>query len=172
MTASDALGAAPIIREVFERRAQGAGPRELGRFLEASHVATSRGSRTWSPSAIHALLSNRVYLGELSYGRDQRYVNPAAHEPIVDLALWIAAQNATARRVIKGDRRAYLLSGLIRCATCGYGLQGTKSGRNGTPIYRCTASTRSAVSARPRHESGSTVLTLPPPMRSGASSVT
>jgi DNA invertase Pin-like site-specific DNA recombinase len=129
---------APIVRQVFEMRAAGAGPRELGRFLEDRQVPTSLGSTTWSPAAIYSMLRNRTYLGELSYGKPARFVNPDSHEPIVDLPLWLAAQNPSPKRPVTGERRAYLLSGLIRCATCGYGLQGTTSGRNRTHIYRCT----------------------------------
>ena len=38
---------APIIREVFKRRAAGAGPAELAEYLESHGVRTSQGSRTW-----------------------------------------------------------------------------------------------------------------------------
>ena len=132
---------APVVREVFERRAAGACARELGRFLQASKVKTSLGSTTWSDQAVYALLRNRTYLGELSYGKPARFVNPDSHEAIVDLALWTAAQNPNGHRrhrVAPGERRAYLLTSLIRCAACGYGMQGTTSGRAKIPIYRCT----------------------------------
>lgn len=129
---------APFVRQVFERRAAGAGPRELGLFLEANGVPTSLGSPTWSPAAIYSMLRNRVYLGELSYGKPARYVNPTAHEPIVDLALWMAAQNPRQQRIVPDTPRRSLLTGLVRCAACGYGMQATTSGRNKTPIYRCT----------------------------------
>lgn len=124
---------APVIRQVFERRAAGAGPTELAEFLESQGVKTSQGSRTWSKAAVQNLIKSRTYLGELRSG--DSYVNPAAHEPIVDLATWTAAQhpNPAPRRARSS---AYLLSGILRCKACGYCMQGTHSSR-GKRIYRC-----------------------------------
>src|SRR6266511_597876 len=130
---------APIVREVFERRAQGEGPAALGRFLESRHVKTSQGSKTWSKQAVYGLLRNRVYLGELRYGRDNRFVNADSHEPIVDLATWQAAQHPNGRRLApaRSEGSRFLLTGLLRCAACRYAMQATTSSR-GVRIYRCT----------------------------------
>lgn len=128
---------APTVRQVFERRAEGAGPSELADLLQAEGVATSQGSRWWSKQAVAGLLRSRVYLGELSYGKDRRFVNPEAHEAIVDEATWTAAQHPNGRR-LQAPRGAgdYLLTGLVRCAACGYTCQGTRTSR-GKRIYRC-----------------------------------
>ena len=96
---------APIVRAVFEQRAQGAGPVELAELLEGAGVRTSQGSVTWSKPAIYGLLSNRIYMGELSYGKDRRYVNPTAVGPIVDLALLMAAQHPNGRRLARSHRK-------------------------------------------------------------------
>jgi DNA invertase Pin-like site-specific DNA recombinase len=128
---------APIVREVFERRAQGAGPVELAALLERNGVPTSQGSATWSKQAIYNLINNRVYLGELRYGSDDRFVNPDSHQPIVDLALWTAAQHPNGKLQRVGEKSDWLLAGLIRCAACRYCMQGTKTS-HGTRIYRCT----------------------------------
>lgn len=123
---------APVIREVFERRAAGAGPTELAELLEARGVHTSQGSATWSKPAVQGLIKSRTYLGELRSGP---YVNPRAHEPIVDEPTWLAAQHPNPA----GPRRrtgGYLLSGILRCASCGYCMQGTHSSRR-KRIYRC-----------------------------------
>jgi hypothetical protein len=129
---------ASLVREAFEMRAAGEGPTAIGEFLQSHRVKTSQGSRTWSKQAVAGLLRNRVYLGELSYGRDRRYVNPESHKPIVDLALWTAAQNPPGRLARpRTERGGYLLSGIVRCAACGYSLQGTVTSR-GKHIYRCT----------------------------------
>jgi len=122
---------APVVREAFERRAGGAGPTEIAELLEEHGVKTSQRSSSWSRQAVKTLLASRVYLGEIKSGP---YVNKAAHEPIVDLATWTAAQRTTA-----GPRRpehGYLLSGILRCASCGYSLQGTTTSR-GKRRYRC-----------------------------------
>ena len=129
---------APVVREVFERRAQGEGPTALGRFLESRGVKTSQGSRTWSKQAVHDLLRNRVYLGELSYGKDRRYVNPDGVEPVVDAATWHAAQQPKGNQLApaRSSDSPYLLSGRLRCAHCRYCMQGTVTSR-GKRVYRC-----------------------------------
>ncbi len=123
---------APIVREVFERRARGAGPSELARLLEDNGVLTSQGSSTWTVQAVNGLIRSRTYLGELRSGR---HVNPAAHEPLVSRTTWAAAQNPSPAPPRK-SRGGYLLSGTLRCLSCGYCMQGTTTSR-GKRIYRC-----------------------------------
>lgn len=139
---------APLVREVFEMRARGHGPVALARFLERHRVRTSQGSRTWSKQAVYGLLRSHVYLGELSYGHDRRYVNAAAHEAIVDLALWQAAQHPNGTGRLATSRAAYLLAGIIRCHACGYCLQGTTTSRR-KRIYRCTRRHASGICPDP-----------------------
>ena len=126
--------------QVFERRARGEGPAALGRFLEARRVKTSQGSRTWSKQAVYGLIRNPVYKGVLRYGQDDRFVNTTAVEPIVDAALWAAAQHPNGRKLTPSRSEnggGYLLSGLVRCGGCRYCLQGTTTSR-GKRVYRCT----------------------------------
>lgn len=142
--------AAPIVREVFERRAAGEGPAALGQFLTASGVKTSQGSATWSKQAVYGLLANRVYLGEVSYGNPPRFVNAQAHEPIVDLATWTAAQNPprATRTARAGGKTEFLLTGLARCEGCGYSMQATTSSHSHR-IYRCTRTHSGGVCPAP-----------------------
>ena len=132
---------APVVQAVFERRAAGVGPTELARVLEAANVTTSAGSATWSVSAVSQLLRNRVYLGELSYGKDRRYVNATAHEPLVDLATFSAAQHpgGPVLRKARSEGGEFSLSGILRCAACGYAMEGTRTSadRGRRRIYRC-----------------------------------
>ncbi len=133
---------APVVRQVFESRAAGAGPTELAKLLEAHGVATSQGSKTWTKQAVRALIQNRTYTGELSYGRNDeggpRYVKTAAHPAIVSPDLWRRAQQPAAprpapARSIGGE---FSLTGVLRCAVCGYSLAATTTSR-GRRIYRC-----------------------------------
>src|SRR5215211_6958641 len=130
---------APTVRQVFERRAQGEGPAALANFLEAQGVKTSQGSKAWSKQAIDGLIKNEIYKGVLSYGRDKRYVNPNAVVPIVDAALWHAAQHPNGRKLhaAKSKDSTWLLTGILRCQACRHCLQGTPTSR-GQRIYRCT----------------------------------
>lgn len=123
----------PVVREVFERRAAGAGPTELGELLERHGVRTSQGATTWSRQAVKALVASRTYLGELRSGD---YVNTAAHEPLVDEPTWLAAQTPIPAQARRRPPSEYLLAGVLRCAGCGYAMQGTRNGR-GQRVYRC-----------------------------------
>lgn len=71
-----------------------------------------------TPSGARQLLANRVYLGELKVGR---HVNPDAHPPLVDVALFelAGAVRASAPTRKEGRERA-LLAGLARCCGCGH----------------------------------------------------
>jgi ribosomal protein L34E len=102
--------------------------------LERHGVGTSQGAGTWSRQALKGLLASRVYRGELSYGRDRRFVNPDAHEAIVDEPTWQAAQRSPTRPT--SVPKESLLAGILRCATCGYSMQATNTSR-GKRIYRC-----------------------------------
>ena len=112
---------APVVAKCSERRATGEGPVALGRSSNGAACQTSQGSTTWTKQAVYGLIRNRVYLGELAYGRDRRFVNADAHEAIVDLATWQAAQHPNGRLAPTPLRGLhYLLTGIIRCAACGY----------------------------------------------------
>jgi DNA invertase Pin-like site-specific DNA recombinase len=122
---------APVIADLFAHRAAGVPYSELGKLLESHGIKTSQGSSTWTREAVASLIKSRTYLGEVKSGP---YVNTKAHEPIVDVPTWLAAQSPT-----PGPRRrkgGYLLAGILRCASCGYCMQGTHSSR-GKRIYRC-----------------------------------
>jgi DNA invertase Pin-like site-specific DNA recombinase len=133
---------APVVRRVFELRADGAGPTELARQLEAHAVTTSQGSRTWTKSAVMSVIHNRAYLGELSYGRrgdgEPRFINPTAHPAIVTPELWRRAQSPSVPRPApqRSEQRVFMLTGVARCAICGYSLNATTTSR-GHRIYRC-----------------------------------
>jgi DNA invertase Pin-like site-specific DNA recombinase len=82
-------------------------------------------------SGARQLLRNRVYLGELRVGR---YVNVAAHEPLIDVETFEAAQRSTPRPARRPSGPA-LLAGLVRCASCGHRM--TRSGTPKSPTYSC-----------------------------------
>lgn len=107
------------LRKVFERRAAGAPWSEIQKITGLSQ------------SAGHRIVQNRVYLGELRVGE---WVNPEAHPPLVDRALWEAAQLAHPRPAVKGNPPA-LLAGLVRCAGCGTTM--SPSSRGTERDYRC-----------------------------------
>lgn len=101
-----------------------------------------------TPSGVRALLKNRVYLGELQVGK---YVNRQAHEPIVTVDGFEAAQSSRPRPSRSGAPPA-LLAGLVRCEACGHVMSRAKTEavvyvcRGSSSAGRCPAP--AAVTAR------------------------
>jgi DNA invertase Pin-like site-specific DNA recombinase len=81
------------------------------------------------------LLRNRVYLGELKVGR---HFNASAHEPLVTVAEFEAAQRSVARPARGKSGAPALLAGLVRCSGCGH-VMSRRSGRQTT--YYCNLAT-------------------------------
>lgn len=135
---------APVVMRIFERRAAGASwavladelsdgadehdpvptPKRLAydRWVAAGRPdpldgkqAPRPGGDRWVAPALSNIVRNRTYLGELRSGE---YTNPAAHEPLVTIEAFDAA-NKMNKSAGKRDRMPYLLAGLVRCASCG-----------------------------------------------------
>jgi DNA invertase Pin-like site-specific DNA recombinase len=125
--------AGPLIEEVFRRRAEGGRWQDLCRFLEESGLKTGRGNSFWVVNSLRNLIRNRVYLGEARHGA---HLNPKAHEPLVDAAIWHDAQHP--RRTPSAARRSPL-AGLLRCAGCRMAMHQTTGGYGGRVmrVYRC-----------------------------------
>lgn len=128
--------AAPIIRELFTRRAAGVGWTTLANWMNTTGIVGPYGNSHWTNSTLAAIIGNRVYLGE---ARSGKYSHPQAHAPIVSRAEWEAAQGV--RTVATGrNGDGALLAGLVRCAGCRYVVKAdTMRGRDGERlrIYRC-----------------------------------
>jgi DNA invertase Pin-like site-specific DNA recombinase len=125
------------VRELFEMRARGEGPAAIADYLEGSGVRTSQGAKGWSKQAVYEVLTNHTYLGEIRWGSE---VREGAHDPIIDPALFHAAQHPNGHRPAPTRSRSaapFLLAGILRCAGCRHAMQGTYTSR-GVRIYRCT----------------------------------
>jgi DNA invertase Pin-like site-specific DNA recombinase len=125
---------APIIRELFEARAAGAGWRLLAKLL------TERTGRRYTPGTIAGRISNPLYrTGRLEY---RGVVSEHDAGAIVDAATWHAAQKP--RQPRNGRDGKWLLSGLLRCAECGRSLRPWKPSQkqaHTAPRYRCDGDT-------------------------------
>lgn len=128
---------APAIHELFKRRAAGQSWTQLCRFLEEKEVVTPWGNENWVVASVGTIVRNRVYLGEARAGD---IVNTDAHEAIVSLAEWNAANAARGVHPGRSGRGTGLLSGLLRCAGCSYAMKPAMGKtRHGKPFleYRC-----------------------------------
>ncbi len=124
-------GEVPIVNEAFKMRAGGESLKVIRKMLQGHGVERSyRG--------IQVMLANRIYLGELHFGK---LVNLAACEPIVDRALFDRVARSFVPRGPK-PKSPRLLSrlGVLRCGTCGARLSAmTMPKQGGYPIYRCSS---------------------------------
>lgn len=111
---------APVIHELFRRRAAGVSWTQLAHFLEDEGVATPWGNVHWTVASVSTVVRNRVYLGEARAGK---IVNAKAHEPIVTLAEWNAANKARGVHPGRSGRGTGLLSGTLRCGGCSYAMK-------------------------------------------------
>jgi len=115
---------APIVHELFVRRGAEVSWAQLARFLEEKGVVTPWDNENWTVASVASLVRNRVYLGEARAGS---IVNPEAHEPIVSLAEWNAANRARGVAPGRSGRSTGVLAGILRCGGCSYAMKAKQS---------------------------------------------
>lgn len=122
---------APLAVAAFTMRANGNSWQTIRQHL-ADH------GHNYTVGGLRAMLANRIYLGELRFGKLH---NPTAHNPIVDPELFARVQATTSKRG-RQPKSDLLLSRLnvLRCAKCdGYmGPAQWKRGNETLKRYRCT----------------------------------
>lgn len=118
---------APIVSEAFKLRAAGKPIREIRAYLQKHGIRRSY-------HGVQALLSSRIVLGELRFGN---LVNTDSHPPIVDRAVWEAAQRSRVSRGRRPQSESLLARlGVLRCGSCRARMVvGTSEGRY--RFYRC-----------------------------------
>lgn len=152
---------APVLRWIFETYEQGAGLRKIIQTLNEQKTPAPRG-RHWCKTQIHHMIRNRAYVGERVYnkrsykayrrGEKSSLNNPmsawivkvAAHEPLIDHALFDRVQRRILTRAVtigRTQQRPYLLTGIALCQQCGYRLMGYPKAGNGHRYltYTCSA---------------------------------
>lgn len=124
---------AATVTEAFRLRAAGATIMDVRAHLRDHGIDRSF-------HGTQAMLTSRIYLGELRFGD---LVNPSSHPAIVDTTTWTAVQRARLPpgRRAKSERLLARL-GVLRCATCGARLVVGTQTQNGRcyPFYRCVPS--------------------------------
>ena len=126
-------GEVALIRKIFQLRAEGESCPEIARRLNGKG-ATTRLGHPFRGTKVAQIIQNPVYRGEAYHGV---YSNRRAHEPIVDAALWQQCQHTPHTRE---SRHHSLLSGRIRCGSCGRLMSADPLEENGSRyhLYSCT----------------------------------
>lgn len=144
---------AETVRYVFTRRGADASWHTIADELNANpNMATPRKMEQWTHGAVRRIVASRVYLGEARSGgvrtldedgdtiESPLFIKRDAHEPLISVEAWErAAANWRPTPVRRGNQ--LLLSGLIRCSSCGVRMAGNfrKYGDGGYTYYRCRA---------------------------------
>jgi DNA invertase Pin-like site-specific DNA recombinase len=145
---------AAIVRDVFERAANGQGIYTITALLNRDKVKPFGGTRgpgkSWHCSYVSKLLSNRAVLGEM---QPMECVNRRHRRPIGDPVkgyypaiipeeLWWRVRSGLEHRRGRGGRKGanvanLFAGGLLRCAYCGSAMVRENKGRKNGSSYFC-----------------------------------
>jgi DNA invertase Pin-like site-specific DNA recombinase len=151
-------GAADVVREIFQRYADGDGMREIVTSFHDRGIKTKNGVNI-DMRRIDYILHNPCYIGKIRWSPDgskavsrKQYDNEnimvvdGHHEPIISMELWEKVQKRleqVKKSYPKFSRREqpidYMLKGLVRCSACGstLGCNGTTSGKAKAKCLQC-----------------------------------
>ena len=130
-----------MVRRIFDMVLQGKSILDVTKTLNSEGIPTTNGKK-WLKTTIHTMLDHEAYTGTLVWGAKAKDGAPPvrvedAHPAIVSKRDFQKARKLLASRAPKkmNPRRAsspYLLSGLVKCETCGKAMTAAeaKSGRH------------------------------------------
>lgn len=134
---------APIIRSIFHKYlVEGKGSHVIAKELQEEGIKTKRGGNKWTNTSIYKILKNEKYCGDLiqqktytpdflshskKYNKGEREFIKIEnhHEAIIDKDTFKKVQQEIARRRKKAKAdgskysNRYVLSGKLKCASCG-----------------------------------------------------
>ena len=162
---------APYVRKMFEMAAQGATNTEIANTLDELGVGTPSGTSPWRDDTVRRILSNRVYLGKLEFGKNERGADRIVRKPkirpdeydanhlaIIDDETYEKVQQILRERSRKRtesirteERDTNEYGDLARCKLCGTKLvfvPKTEANRRKVSIFRCVNHT----GAKPKGE--------------------
>lgn len=169
---------AAIVRRIFEQFAAGDTPRDIAHRLNAEGIPAPRGGR-WNQTTINGsgkrgagILRNELYAGRFVWGRTRKIQSPdtgrdlirpgasearvAADLPELAIVPRELFDRAAARKLALASvhpshqRKAkHLLSGLLRCGGCGYGLTVRTTHRDGRKRVDCARQQESRDCPKP-----------------------
>ena len=156
---------ADIVREVFQRFADGEKMREIAVSLGQRGVRTKRGNipeNRW----VEYMLRNPCYIGKLrrstngaravckrDYDNENIVIVDGYHEPLISMELWEKVQSILDDRKKKYPKYSkreqpiqYMLKGLVRCSCCDgtMAMSAKVSGKNKTRTMQCCNYSRGA----------------------------
>jgi site-specific DNA recombinase len=172
-------GEAETVCRIFREYVAGRTPRDIAYDLNRDHVPPPRG-RAWNASTINGnrqrgtgLLQNELYAGRLVWNKVRMLKDPDTGKrisrpnpksewqetdtpelAIIPPELFEAAQKRKEARSVthpnQQRRPRHILSGLLRCGTCGAGMSTNGKDKSGRIRIRCSAATESGTCPDPK----------------------
>jgi site-specific DNA recombinase len=170
---------AETVRRIFREYVAGRTPRDIARGLNRDRIRPPRG-RAWNASTINGntqrgsgLLQNELYAGRLVWNKVRMVKDPDSGKrlsrpnpksdwqtsDVPDLAIItrelfeVAQRRKEARSITHPNqqrRPRHMLSGLLRCGTCGAGMSTNGKDRSGRIRIRCSAAAESGTCPDPK----------------------
>ena len=135
-----------VVRRVFDMVLQGKSILDVTKTLNAEGIPTTNGKK-WLKTTIHTMLSHEAYAGTVVWGANAKDGAPPvrvedAHPAIVSKRDFQKAKKLLGSRAPKkvNPRRAsspYLLSGLLKCETCGKAMTAAEAKSGKYTYYVC-----------------------------------
>ena len=151
-------GAADVVREIFQRYANGEKQREIAVSLGQRGIRTKRGNmpeNRW----IEYILWNPAYIGKIrwtpdgskvvskrDYTNENIQIKDGNWQPLISMELWDKVQEKLMGQKLAYPKYAkrqqpidYMLKGLVRCSVCGgtLAMSACISGKNKTRTMQC-----------------------------------
>ena len=135
-----------VVRRIFDMVLQGKSILDVTKTLNAEGIPTTNGKK-WLKTTIHTMLANEAYTGAVVWGiKDKDKAEPVrvenAFPAIVSKREFHRAKKLLGSRAPKkvNPRRAsspYLLSGLLKCETCGRAMTAAEAKSGKYTYYVC-----------------------------------
>ncbi len=135
-----------VVRRIFDMVLQGKSILDVTKTLNAEGIPTTNGKK-WLKTTIHTMLANEAYTGAVVWGiKAKDKAEPVrvedAHPAIVSKREFQRAKKLLGSRAPKqvNPRRAsspYLLSGLLKCETCGKAMTAAEAKSGKYTYYVC-----------------------------------
>ena len=135
-----------IVRRIFDMTLQGQSVLDIVRTLNDEGIPTRNGGR-WAKNTIHKMLTNEAYVGALVWGKGARDKAPPVRVDDAFPAIVTREEFEHANQLLQSrapkvvhPRRAsspYLLSGLLKCESCGRTLTAAEAKSGKYTYYVC-----------------------------------
>ena len=135
-----------VVRRIFDMALQGKSILDVTKTLNSEGIPTTNGKK-WLKTTIHTMLDNEAYTGAVVWGTKAKDGAPPvrvedAHPAIISKGEFQRVKKLLGSRAPKrmNPRRAsspYLLSGLLRCQTCGKAMTAAEAKSGKYTYYVC-----------------------------------